>query len=412
MDDQTNFYKLIFDTANDPMLIIKENLILLCNAQTLESFGYKEEQMVGKTLEYFSHDNQNVMKWEEMLSAEIRNFEWLFTKATGETFFVEVSWSALEYNDEKMILVILRNCNERLIASENRFKQLVENIKEVFWIHDYDLNKILYISPMYEKIWGNSCSSLYKHPHSLIQSIYQEDQERVNLAFEKMKTMSEDFKEEYRIVRADGAIRWIWARNFPIKNKEGIIYRVVGIAEDITVRKNLEEELLFCATKDGLTGINNRKSFFGQVEAVIETLSVSRYKSTLMMMDIDWYKSINDTYGHTTGDVVLRKFVEICSGQLRPDDIFGRIGGEEFAVFLPNTDVRVGLIVAERIRKSIENTKFSSGQLEAVIHVTVSIGVAGILNEEDAFEQALVRADQSLYKAKHYGRNQVVSVDY
>lgn len=408
MNDEISLYQLIFDLSNDPMIVFKENQITLCNTQALNLFGYKKEEMLGKPIDFFSHDYQNGMKWDEMIDADIRNFEWFFFKSSGESFYAEASCNTIEQNNEKVTFLILRDVNERLIASENRFKQLVENVKEVFWIHDFDQNKILYVSPMYEKIWGNSCSSLYKHPDSLIKSVYIEDLERVNTAFERMRSMQEDFKEEYRIVRADGAIRWIWSRNFPVKNKEGIIYRVVGIAEDITVRKNLEEELLFWATKDGLTGINNRKAFFGSVETSIEASKISKQPSTLIMMDIDWYKSINDTYGHTTGDVVLKNFVEICSTQLRPDDVFGRIGGEEFAIFLPNTDVKVGTIVAERIRRSIEGSKFNGRNLEAVIQVTVSIGVSDITYQEDALEEALVRADQSLYKAKQLGRNQVV----
>ncbi len=400
-----NIFQLVFETANEPMVVLIDNKITLCNTQALSLFGCQKDEMLGKPFDHYSHNYQNGMKWDEMIDAGIGNFEWLFYNKSGESFYVEVSCSALEYQGEKYVSVILRDVNERLIASENRFKQLVENVKEVFWIQDIIENKILYVSPMYEKIWGNSCSSLYKHPDSLVQTIYSEDFEYVKDAYEKMVTMDKDFKEEYRIVRADGAIKWIWARCFPVKNKEGITYRVVGIAEDITARKNLEEELLFLATKDGLTGINNRKSFFGLVEAAC---NIYKAPSTFMMMDIDWYKSINDTYGHAMGDVVLKKFVDICNAQLRADDIFGRVGGEEFAIYLPNTDLKIGSIVAERIRASIENSKFNAGNVEGVIQVTVSIGVSGISRGEDALEEAMVKADKALYGAKQLGRNRVV----
>lgn len=408
MDKNISFYQLIFENAQEPIIILLDNIIKMCNQKALLLFGYPLENMVGKMLENFTCEHNNLNQFDKEKRS---SFEWRFKNNKGECLFTEVSINSFEYELEKYDIVIFRNISRRVLTIEDSFKQLIENVKEAFWIQDFEQNKILYVSPMYEKIWGNTVDSLYKHPELMIGAVYKDDFNKVKKAYQRMREYNEDFREEFRIVRADGTLRWVWARNFPIINEKGQVYRTVGIAEDITERKALEEELLFCATKDGLTGINNRASFFAQVEAAIFKLSQLHQSCTIMMMDLDWYKNINDTFGHLAGDFVLKRFVEICNSQLRPNDIFGRIGGEEFAIFLPNTDVKIGLVVAERIRKSIEDFKFVDDKLHKPITVTVSIGVSPIYYNDNPLDNALLKADKSLYKAKQLGRNKVVSLD-
>ncbi len=137
-------------------------------------------------------------------------------------------------SDRKQVEAALR-------ASEERFRQLTENIYEVFWMSCVDYPQIVYVSPAYEKIWGRSCESLYQQPSSWLEAIHPFDRTRVVAAFNKQS--QGDYDEEYRIVRPDGSIRWIRDRVFPIHNEHGKVYRFAGIAEDITERKQAEAEL-------------------------------------------------------------------------------------------------------------------------------------------------------------------------
>ena len=125
---------------------------------------------------------------------------------------------------------------EALQESEGRFRQLVEIIREVFWLTDLEKKAILYISPGYEAIWGRSCASLYAAPQNWLEAIHPEDRPRVVEAAHT-KQVPGDYDEEYRIVRPDGSIRWIRDRAFPVKNEAGEVYRLAGIAEDITEQK-------------------------------------------------------------------------------------------------------------------------------------------------------------------------------
>ncbi len=122
-----------------------------------------------------------------------------------------------------------------LADSERRFRQIAENIHEVFWLVTADFSSTLYISPAYEAVWGRSCESLYRDPRSFIAAIHPEDRSSVVGTIDRDRTRG--FEVEYRMVRPDGSIRWIWDRGFPVKDKAGVVYRVAGIAEDITERK-------------------------------------------------------------------------------------------------------------------------------------------------------------------------------
>lgn len=137
----------------------------------------------------------------------------------------------------------LEATNESLRQSELRFRQLAENINEVFWISDPGKNQMLYVSPMYEAIWGRSCASLYAAPLSWATAIHPEDRARVSEAV-RTKQITGQYDEQYRIVRPDGALRWIRDRAFPVRTRSGQVVRLVGVAEDITHRKWAEEELV------------------------------------------------------------------------------------------------------------------------------------------------------------------------
>jgi len=132
---------------------------------------------------------------------------------------------------------------EVLAESEQRFRQLAENIDEVFWIADPQTTQVLYISPAYEQVWGRSCRSLYEQPRSFLDAVHPDDRERVRVAALEKHARGESTDEEYRVVRPDGSVRWVRDRGFPVRDAGGRVYRMVGIAEDITDKKRAEESL-------------------------------------------------------------------------------------------------------------------------------------------------------------------------
>jgi PAS domain S-box-containing protein len=141
------------------------------------------------------------------------------------------------------MLAQLQIRDEDLRASEERFRQVTESIREVFWMSDIEKNQIVYVSPGYELIWGRSVASLYDNAHDWIDAIHVDDRERIRRAA-LTKQAGGEYDEEYRIVRPDGDIHWIRDRAFPVRDADGNVYRIAGIAEDITERKRLEKDVL------------------------------------------------------------------------------------------------------------------------------------------------------------------------
>jgi diguanylate cyclase (GGDEF)-like protein len=171
--------------------------------------------------------------------------------------------------------------------------------------------------------------------------------------------------------------------------------------------KDAKEQVAYLANIDPLTKSLTRRQFFSMAES--EFLRSLRYHRQLSMLvlDADRFKNINDTYGHYAGDLVLRSLALVMLEQKRAPDTLGRLGGEEFGLLLPETNLKQAKIVAERIQKTWEQT--SSTVDGHVIHSTVSIGVAEAGPADKSFEDVLRRADRMMYKAKEAGRNRVVA---
>jgi diguanylate cyclase (GGDEF)-like protein len=165
------------------------------------------------------------------------------------------------------------------------------------------------------------------------------------------------------------------------------------------------EQIREMATTDTLTGLYNRRQFYTMAE--IELARSTRYNKpmTIMVIDLDHFKKVNDTYGHAAGDITLRNIARLCQLVLRKIDLVGRLGGEEFGVLLPETSLKDALIAAERLRETIANTTIEFKGDE--IAVTASIGAAQSFGLDDTLEAILERADYALYEAKEAGRNQI-----
>jgi diguanylate cyclase len=169
--------------------------------------------------------------------------------------------------------------------------------------------------------------------------------------------------------------------------------------------RDANDKLLELAETDFLTGIRNRRSFFEQAETLFDLAVRQKQKLCFLLLDLDHFKLVNDTYGHEAGDVVLCKFANIVAQQLRKTDILGRVGGEEFAIYLPDTGLEGGQFFAGKILEMVANTVFEYGDKE--IHLTVSIGLAVRNDDDHDVSQLFKKADVKLYKAKENGRNRV-----
>jgi two-component system, cell cycle response regulator len=181
-------------------------------------------------------------------------------------------------------------------------------------------------------------------------------------------------------------------------------------------RKRLQDRLqenyrksLSLALTDGLTGLYNRRYLGVHLDGLIARLADGAMGPSLLLIDIDWFKRVNDTHGHAAGDTVLRELSQRIARHVRTFDLFARYGGEEFVVVLPETDRRVAEGVAERLRMVVGETPFQVEGVDEGIAVTISIGLAVTADARETSDSLLRRADEALYAAKSAGRNRVVS---
>jgi len=174
------------------------------------------------------------------------------------------------------------------------------------------------------------------------------------------------------------------------------------------LRDNVQNSIEMAIT-DPLTGLHNRRYMESHLTTLAEQASMRAKPLALMMLDIDYFKSINDNHGHDAGDDVLREFAVRIRKSIRGIDLACRYGGEEFVIVMPETDLHVAGMVAERLRRSIAGEPFSIEKGAKRIDVTISIGISTLETKGEAIGDVLKRADQALYRAKNDGRNRVVA---
>ncbi len=196
----------------------------------------------------------------------------------------------------------------------------------------------------------------------------------------------------------------------PIELNNGDSVKIGSTIFKFIIGSDLEsayfEEIYRLTIIDGLTEIFNKRYFLEQIEKEMSRAKRYRRPLSLIMFDIDFFKRINDTFGHLTGDFVLKKLAQVVKASIRREEIFSRYGGEEFTIIMPESILDKSVEVAEKIRKTVERTLFS---FEChIIPVTISIGVAEMFDNSTSLD-LIGDADANLYKAKHSGRNCVVS---
>lgn len=180
------------------------------------------------------------------------------------------------------------------------------------------------------------------------------------------------------------------------------------VAENLLTREYANEGLLRFAFTDYLTGLRTRGYFEQQLELEFKRAERRRQKFALLMIDIDHFKGLNDTFGHHVGDQVLRDIASILMKDMREVDTVARYGGEEFVMVLPETTEAGATYVAHRLRRAVEQAKFFAGSPEAIQHLTISIGIA-VYDKDAQFKRDLIEfADAALYAAKNGGRNRVM----
>jgi len=249
-ESESRFRALVEQSVDAIFVLEPSGQFLDANPRALENLGYSHEELLtlaAPDVQKQLPDGGFAAAWERMAAGEIVIVDGLHQRKDGSTFPVEVRSGAVEWGGRQVALAIARDVTERkqaeeaLRQSEEKFRQLAENMHQVVWMYSQD-GQPLYLSPAFERVWGQSCAVWYNNPAVWWQAIHPDDQTRVRTAF--YQDQEGNFEEEYRVIRPDGSVRIIRDQAFPIRDATGAIYRIAGIAEDITERKQAEQERL------------------------------------------------------------------------------------------------------------------------------------------------------------------------
>jgi len=243
-------YRTLFGESRDAVYMnTREGKILDINQAGVDLLGYPRDELIGMNVRrlYVHPEERSVFQREIERQGSVRDYELKFRRKDGTQIDCLVTSTVRRAADGTVLGYqgIIRDITEQMKAekalyeSEQRFRQLAENLREVFWLSSLDSRQIYFINPAYEEIWGRSRESLISQPESWLETIHPEDREEVLANLEK-QSRGEFVEYEYRIVRPDGEIRWIEAHVFPVRNEEGEIYRCAGSAQEITKRKRAE----------------------------------------------------------------------------------------------------------------------------------------------------------------------------
>lgn len=290
---------------------------------------------------------------------------------------------------------------ENIVAEQKHLLDIVlDNVDAFIYMKDNERH-FKYVNNKVASLFGKPLDKIVGHidsdviPKKFADHFWESDKKVFQT--NKPQTIEENIPDK------NGEMRRYISTKIPYKFKDNT-KALIGFSTDITEIHKLKEKFKNLASVDSLTNIYNRRYFFENSSLEYERALRHKLPLSIILIDIDFFKSINDTYGHPTGDKIIKDVVKQILPSIRTHDIFARVGGEEFAILLPNTSFSKAKQVADRL--CIEQSKRSLTEiLNEDIKVTLSLGVASIKPIYMSFDALFSSADEALYKAKNHGRN-------
>ncbi|WP_027721308.1 sensor domain-containing diguanylate cyclase [Maridesulfovibrio zosterae] len=411
--------KLFIDVANAAGEFIWETgpdgCFVFVTGRAEDILGYSSEELIGRSPFDFVDEESSWDVRKEFLDAahnghSFSGLIFRFINREGRKLWLE--FNGVPVFDSGGAVTGFRGTTSDITTQQKAIQDLRDREDMLHSISDsvqdalvlMDANGLVHFwNPAAEKIFGYSASEMLGESlDCCVRGEDNADPDSVDVS--SVDTLFSNYGAfTVNVRRKNGTVFPAEVLLSPLRREEE--WWVVGTIRDVTERKEAEDKLRTLATTDPLTGLSNRRYFMESAEDALQRSLRYNRSLSLLMLDIDLFKNVNDMYGHDAGDDVLKALAVIGIKVLRNIDVFGRIGGEEFSILLPDTDVEGAELVAERLRKAIEQSKMYTRSGELVI--TVSIGVATLNDQTKTLEHLLKAADIGLYAAKNAGRNRV-----
>ena len=312
----------------------------------------------------------------------------------GFPIMVSLAWFfGKQYDKAKWYLVKLKESNADL-------NSLYNNSASFLWSSDINKQKNT-VSKGMEQLYGYTAEEFEEKYDLWITTVHEDDREKVNHYYQELLS-GKSARCEWRLIHKNGEERWLAALGNPLFNHEGQLVKLNGVARDITYRKQMEEKLHTMAFYDHLTGLPNRNLLHEQITQSLSQSKQTQRKIAIMLLDLDRFKIINDTLGHTFGDLLLKEVSNRMSRFITDHSIVSRYGGDEFIIFQENASYYEASSLAEDIIREFSDPIFVNGK---PFFISTSIGISLYPLNGDSSDILIKNADAAMYAAKENGGN-------
>ncbi|WP_168184758.1 diguanylate cyclase [Oleiagrimonas sp. MCCC 1A03011] len=416
------FRESVIDNASIWINVLDSSAkVMLWNKAAEQISGYSRDEVVGRSdiWEHLYPDSDYrqsvVAKVNEILAkgVEVENLETRIRCRDGQQKIID--WSSRRFFDQKKELgsiAIGRDVTEHkqmqqmLRARDRQLAILMANVPGMVYRRRCNTEWTLrFVSSGCLGLTGYAADDLVENRSmSYASLVHPEDRERVQHETHHALRENQAFALEYRIRHRNGQHRWVWEQGRAVQAEDGP--HLEGIIVNITDRKRMERQLEQLAVQDPLTGLRNRRELEMALQEAVERAEHERKPLSLLWIDIDDFKQINDVHGHLAGDEVLRQVSRMIRDHLRTNDLAARFGGDEIVMVLPGMDAVAATRIAETLQQAMQSMPLKLPSGEAV-GITLSIGVAAVPEHVATAEQLAEAADRAMYRAKECGRNQI-----
>ncbi|PLA73779.1 diguanylate cyclase [Hydrogenovibrio sp. SC-1] len=390
--------------------------ILWCNRSGYIELGFEKKEILNQSVLSLQKDVQGLPQWQEVRQVILDNNGYTFVgrhrhKKKGE-IAIEVITTHFSYQGHLYFLSVARNINNRL-ALEKDMQSRNHNIwfalneaSDGIWEWELATDHVFF-SPQLKKMLGYGPDEMPPTLESWSNNVHPEDIDRVITTLkDHIQGRRSQYEAEYRLLNRNGHVVWVHDQGKVCeRDDKGNPTHVAGMVQDITERKQLEEQLQRLASHDALTQLPNRRA--GEEHAAYLLAMAKRKQTplTFAVIDFDNFKEVNDIYGHQKGDEVLILITQVLRESLRGSDYLYRWGGEEFVILLPETELDNSLIVTNKWHQTLKQINWAEHNLSPV---TISIGLSAYPTHGDTPFQLFQSADRAVYEAKAKGRNQTL----
>ncbi len=400
-------YRKLVEHSHEAIVVHSEGQIVYANEGALRLVNAKsKDEVVGKYMMAFVHPDDrefvlNRIRLVEQTGTTLELTEEKLLTVDGETINAEISSMLINFNEKRAFQVIIRDITARkkieqtLRESEAKYRLIALNSHDLIKLLNIE-GVITYASPSHKKLLGYEPEELIGK--TFYDTVHLEDISYLQRKFKESLKSKSYCKVEFRQKVKDGKYTWVESFGTPILDENGMVQELTIASRDISKRKQYEEKLKNLAFRDSLTGLYNRRIFTELMENTLKEAKRHKRSFAVMYLDMDNFKSINDSYGHEVGDDLLIQFAERLKGVTKESDILARMGGDEFTILLSDDDNLNDVIeVAERIHKALQPAYKIRGH---ILNTTSSIGIAMYPDHGLKAKELVRNADIALYKAK------------